>query len=203
MSFSATLARCCSLRSSSASLARYVSINSFIKLVALNRQKEVLYQWPPRPALSFWLSRRFVPRRSAVLLLSGCAPARATAAGASVGRGRQSRQRDRAIFGALVSLFRPPRSPHRAPVARYVVICARPSSSHRRVAWRPHLRNATSMRDTGTELHPRPAQMTVTFLGLTGPRGTLPYHYTELLLDRVLRHRDHTLRDFWTSSIIA
>lgn len=56
--------------------------------------------------------------------------------------------------------------------------------------------SATSMRDTGTELHPRPAQMTVTFLGLTGPRGTLPYHYTELLLDRVLRHRDHTLRDF-------
>lgn len=43
---------------------------------------------------------------------------------------------------------------------------------------------------------PQPAQMTVAFLGLTGPQSTLPYHYTELLLERVLRYRDHTLRDF-------
>jgi len=42
----------------------------------------------------------------------------------------------------------------------------------------------------------RPAQMTVAFLGLTGPQSALPYHYTELLIERVLRHRDHTLRDF-------
>jgi type VI secretion system protein ImpH len=38
-------------------------------------------------------------------------------------------------------------------------------------------------------------EMLVTFLGLTGPRGVLPDHYTTLLLSR-LRHKDTVLRDF-------
>jgi type VI secretion system protein ImpH len=37
--------------------------------------------------------------------------------------------------------------------------------------------------------------MIVTFLGLTGPAGVLPGHYTELLLQRI-RERDYSLRDF-------
>jgi type VI secretion system protein ImpH len=38
-------------------------------------------------------------------------------------------------------------------------------------------------------------EMTVAFLGLTGPLGVLPRHYTELLLERV-RKKDFVLRDF-------
>jgi type VI secretion system protein ImpH len=38
-------------------------------------------------------------------------------------------------------------------------------------------------------------EMTVAFLGITGPLGVLPRHYTELLLERV-RKKDFVLRDF-------
>ena len=41
----------------------------------------------------------------------------------------------------------------------------------------------------------RPPQLTVSFIGLTGPMGALPRWYTELLLERI-RHKDFTLRDF-------
>lgn len=41
----------------------------------------------------------------------------------------------------------------------------------------------------------RPPEMTVAFMGLTGPLGVLPRHYTELLIERI-RHKDHTLREF-------
>lgn len=40
------------------------------------------------------------------------------------------------------------------------------------------------------------AEMRVSFLGLTGPCGVLPQHYTVLLLQR-LRERDYSLRDFF------
>jgi len=38
-------------------------------------------------------------------------------------------------------------------------------------------------------------EMVVTFMGLTGPAGVLPHHYTRLLIQR-LRDRDTALRDF-------
>ena len=39
-------------------------------------------------------------------------------------------------------------------------------------------------------------QMSVNFIGLTGPNGILPHSYTELLRDRS-RAKDHALRDFF------
>lgn len=42
----------------------------------------------------------------------------------------------------------------------------------------------------------KPAEMLVTFMGLTGPAGVLPTHYTRLLM-RQEKNRDHALRDFF------
>jgi type VI secretion system protein ImpH len=41
-----------------------------------------------------------------------------------------------------------------------------------------------------------PQKMQVTFMGLTGPSGVLPNHYTELLIER-LHEKDTALRDFF------
>lgn len=43
-----------------------------------------------------------------------------------------------------------------------------------------------------------PAQMTVSFMGLTGPGGVLPQHYTTLLIERAHpKHKDASLREFF------
>lgn len=39
------------------------------------------------------------------------------------------------------------------------------------------------------------AEMTVAFMGLTGPAGVLPHHLTSLIIERV-RERDHSLKDY-------
>ncbi len=44
---------------------------------------------------------------------------------------------------------------------------------------------------------PLPISMTVSFMGLTGPNGVLPQHYTSLLIERIhLRMKDNSLREF-------
>ena len=48
--------------------------------------------------------------------------------------------------------------------------------------------------DTGDNTSPL-AEMTVSFMGLTGPAGVLPHHLTSLIIDRN-RQRDHSLRDY-------
>lgn len=42
---------------------------------------------------------------------------------------------------------------------------------------------------------PGPPEMIVAFMGLTGPNGVLPQHYTSLLIERI-RQKDFALRDF-------
>jgi len=49
--------------------------------------------------------------------------------------------------------------------------------------------------EAGVPAESHPPEMLVTFLGLTGPSGALPRHYTETLLQRI-RERDFSLRDF-------
>jgi len=52
-----------------------------------------------------------------------------------------------------------------------------------------------SPESTSDEAPTTPAEMVVSFMGLTGPSGVLPQHYTQLVIDRI-RQKDHSLRDF-------
>jgi len=52
--------------------------------------------------------------------------------------------------------------------------------------------------DTQDETLTTPVEMTVPFMGLTGPNGVMPAHYTSLLIERShLRNKDHSLREFF------
>ncbi|NQT37032.1 MAG: type VI secretion system baseplate subunit TssG [Planctomycetes bacterium] len=50
--------------------------------------------------------------------------------------------------------------------------------------------------DSADPSHRSPAEMTVAFMGLTGPQGVLPQHYTSLVIERT-REKDYSLRDFF------
>ena len=54
----------------------------------------------------------------------------------------------------------------------------------------------TLTRETNEDEKSAPAQMTVAFMGLTGPVGVLPHAYTELLMER-MRAKDFSMVDFF------
>jgi type VI secretion system protein ImpH len=82
-------------------------------------------------------------------------------------------------------------SPERAPIGAH----ADPAEEVVRLAVHPSLAFPASEIQSLEPSEDGPARMTVNFFGLTGPQGVLPYHYTQLVADR-LRSRDPTLRDF-------
>jgi type VI secretion system protein ImpH len=63
------------------------------------------------------------------------------------------------------------------------------------------VRNDNAPRDSAS-VETANYQLTVEFMGLYGPSGVLPQHYTQLIIDR-LRRKDSALRDFCDLLIIA
>lgn len=50
--------------------------------------------------------------------------------------------------------------------------------------------------ESENKIQPHALAMHVSFMGLTGPSGVMPQHYTEMVLQR-LKQRDKTMRDFF------
>ncbi len=82
--------------------------------------------------------------------------------------------------------------PEMAPVGEY----ADPADEVVRFSVPPSIAFPASEIQSLEEQDDGPARMAVNFLGLTGPQGVLPYHYTQLVADR-LREKDPTMRDFF------
>jgi type VI secretion system protein ImpH len=83
-------------------------------------------------------------------------------------------------------------NPEKAPVGEY----ADPADEVVRFSVPPSLAFPASEIQSLESQADGPARMAVNFFGLTGPQGVLPYHYTQLVADR-LREKDPTMRDFF------
>lgn len=86
-------------------------------------------------------------------------------------------------------------SPERRPVGRY----SEPAGEAVRFRTRASLAFAPSQihqLSDGNEDEGQPAEMMVAFMGMTGPAGVLPHHYTEMLVERT-RYKDTAAWDFF------
>jgi type VI secretion system protein ImpH len=83
--------------------------------------------------------------------------------------------------------------PHRQPVGRDAAPSQEVARFHARLSL--SFPPSAIYEVTESENGGNPVEMTVAFMGLTGPLGVLPRHYTEMLLER-MRRKDYTLRDF-------
>jgi type VI secretion system protein ImpH len=81
--------------------------------------------------------------------------------------------------------------PERTSVGRF----AHPKAEVTRFAAHPSLAFPASQIQAMEWRAEGPVQMTVNFMGLTGPQGVLPNPYTSLIIER-LRYSDESLRDF-------
>ncbi|HSB55029.1 MAG TPA: type VI secretion system baseplate subunit TssG, partial [Gemmatimonadales bacterium] len=82
--------------------------------------------------------------------------------------------------------------PERGPVGGF----ADPAEEVARFGVPPSLAFPASEIQSLDDAEDDPARMQVNFFGLTGPLGVLPYHYTQLVAER-LRSKDPVLRDFF------
>ncbi len=82
--------------------------------------------------------------------------------------------------------------PHRQPVGREAAPAAETVRFHAQVSlgFPP-----SAVHDIDRDTAGGQPQMTVAFIGMTGPLGVLPRHYTEMLVEGA-RKKDPTLRDF-------
>lgn len=59
------------------------------------------------------------------------------------------------------------------------------------------IQDLKDIKQDAVEIPAKSATMTVNFMGLTGPSGVLPRHYTEFLLDRGIRYKDDAAHHFF------
>jgi type VI secretion system protein ImpH len=85
-------------------------------------------------------------------------------------------------------------SPERRPVGRYSEPAGEAVRFRTRVSLSFPPSQIHQLADANEE--GLPPQMTVAFMGLTGPAGVLPHHYTEMLVERT-RYKDTAAWDFF------
>ncbi len=117
--------------------------------------------------------------------------------GAVVSATRQHRQAQRGFFATVYRLLHPASTRSSGGMVGYD---ERPSAERIRFRAAQHLGfagNAIESVQEQADLEGQPRyQIDVNFMGLTGPSGALPRHYSEWMLERS-RNKDHAMRAFF------